>query len=205
MSANESLTLIGLGLSASWIITGFFRFRRAQRMRHKRCAEQIRSQAGEARTQLVWLALRGKVSAESSSFRSLYFLQTLLLRRDDQYGELWHAFYAGVTQIPSQETDFASESSAWPKEMHVIARLTAEAIRLLLIEYSVGLRWGAWFLSRILAVVRWLSIPEAQVRQHLRPIERKLEEAEERRNPERRYVRDLHEKLAGSDGLSLVA
>lgn len=118
----------------------------ARRMR--RCfvqaagAERIRGKFAEARNELVRLAMRGDIDARSASFRIFYYLQTAVMRRQDQHEILWKAFVFGAQQAGriQDRGRLLDEARSWTPQFLRIVERTWEAADELIIEHSTALR-----------------------------------------------------------------
>src|SRR5687768_13041419 len=98
MDLQTGTVLAAVLLALIWLGLGTWNLRTARAYRRTARAERIRSRFAEARNQLTWKVIRGELDAESNTFRLLYFLQTAMMRRDDQYEQMWSTLVASVAQ-----------------------------------------------------------------------------------------------------------
>lgn len=163
------------------------------RLRRARKAEQIRSAFAEARTQLVHAGVVGEVDPNSPAYRAFYFLHTTMMRRNDQYDELWGALVVGVArvQVNRSPSELGEEVAQWTGHAHRAAVLTRDAIAQMLVEYSMLLRVAVWVHGRLRGVFGGNGQD---------PIER-IERIEERHNPDRAQVRAFLAPLGGPSAL----
>lgn len=186
------MLVMGLLALASSELRGWRNARRRVR------AERVRSAFAEARNEVVRLAATGALSPDSATFQTLYFVNTAVMRRDDQYDQMWPAFLGSISTVndPERIRPIQAEARTWSEPVAAAAFKSSQAIEIMLVEHSLLMR-GVFRLTGGL-------LPYARIvrRQHEREHQRKLrvvhqwtEEFETRHDPDRRAVRQFQQVL----------
>lgn len=100
-------------------------------------AELTKSYFAEARNELMGMAIAGKIDANSSYFKDMYRLNTIIMRAPDQYEKI----SMGITKVLLDINTFKNTSSSnlTESEKHIL-RLTAKALGQIVIEYTFPFR-----------------------------------------------------------------
>jgi hypothetical protein len=130
-------------LVAVYLLAGIWRAgRRARKYERIAHTEQTRSAWAEARAYLLDLVRQGKLSPRSLTFRTLYQVQTFILRRPDAYGEIAVHLRDAILTGPGEPPPWLEERQSWPKEVNEVFRRMAQGTSLLIFGYP---RWGRVF------------------------------------------------------------
>lgn len=166
--------------TAGFLALGVRSSRRARTYREALRAERVRGLFAEARAKLVLKALRGGLDPDSETYRTLYFLQTAMMRRDDQYGEIWGVLVRAVHEASRKPVvdRLSTERATWDAETKDIAYRTSLAINAILVEYSLLLR-------TLVPILRLLRAPARK------RLEERVEDFDVRHRPERREIREF--------------
>ena len=140
-----SVIAVGLLLwIAAELVSVFFIRRSRRKLRHLTRVEDVRSRFASARQDLFTLVMRGELDSESNTFHRLHQLHTFILRRPDQYAGirdvLASAFRKGQEHEPGE---ISEEALAWTEGTKRVVRETAEALTLIIFDYS-PLRLWIW-------------------------------------------------------------
>lgn len=154
-------------------------------------AERVRGAFADARNALVLSALKGELSVKSATYNNLYFLCTAVMRRDDQYDSMWTSLLGAIASVKEQRDDdpIKQEAKFWTPEIRSVVAKTGAAIEVMLIEHS-----------RILSMLAWSSGGLFRDDQRKRIRTDKVEDFEQRFQPERREVREFQELVSPSFG-----
>lgn len=97
----------------------------------------------QARNNLMALALEDKIDINSSTFQSLYEINTFVMRRPDKYKEI--SFFLMKVILEKEDCkegkySIEKESKNWSPEIKIVVKETATAIGNLIFDYSPYLR-----------------------------------------------------------------
>ena len=124
--------------SLAQILVGILVWRRSMYLKRIARTDQIRRHFAQARNGWVWLAIRGELSPENTTFHSLYALHTSVMRRTESYPELsesiWADFLDGEQHTVVHRA-LRLESATWDPAMRDLIRFTREGIIMIALEY----------------------------------------------------------------------
>ena len=190
--SDEALALflaIGMIFSVVMFCRAFMEHRRARRPLEIARAERIRSKFAEARKILLDAVYSGELDPRSTTFRTLYFFNTAIMRRRDQYESLWKQLLVAGGRAGSRENSskLKEESRSWGSTTKKAALATIEAMELMLQEHSAILRLFVRLLS-MLSVRRqvsgWFLLLNQRVQEHIR---REIRQ-KRKQHPELRWI-----------------
>jgi len=147
--ASATVTLLcGVGSWISWR-------RGTLALQHYRC-EKVRSRFAIARCHLMRLVAEGELDPNSATFRSLYFLQTSVMRRPDKYDELWRKFFRALAQVKKKDRqdEMLSEAPQWTPRTKKMVVETADALMYMIYDLSAVFRG----VGEVVGGLRWLSV-----------------------------------------------
>ena len=132
----------------AWVLLEFVlgrvTVRRRNKYRRRIRIEQIRSHFAATRVQLMRLARSGKVDVDSYTFRSLYKIQTFIMRRPDRQKMIAMSLLVlsrlNLKAPPEEAAILELESAEWSDELRDVVRTTSEGLNLLLLDSSWLLR-----------------------------------------------------------------
>ena len=164
MTSTIVFCSILLGLAAMELVRAWLVRKGRRRYRHAADVERTRGRFAELRSQLLNLALSGRLGWDTATFKTLYTFYTFVMRRPDQYVQigdrLWRLVVEHEEGMPSPLED---EASNWGIEVKTLVSATAEGLNLLMTEYSPWRRRIAWIerrtgavTGRLRAVVAWI-------------------------------------------------
>ncbi len=156
------------------LIIGIFVWRSRQKFQHEIRVERTQRYFATARNELMQLAIANEIDVNSTTFRYLYFLNTLLMRRPDAYPE-WSTALR-ITFLRPQESESDSsveiESEKWTPAIRDVVKTTADALDSFLIDYSL-----AW---RLVFKLKKRSEPEITPMKWHRRLAERITEAEKK-------------------------
>ena len=145
------------------LAVGVNRYRRRKALRAIARAERVRGEFAAIRNRLVLLALEGKIAPDTATFRTIYFVTTAIMRRDDQYPEMHAALLDSLVSVrrdPPRREAMRREFRTWGPEVQELSDATNQAIEMLLVEYSSILRLAHAAIPYITRLLKRLSIPK---------------------------------------------
>lgn len=146
--------------------------RRVRRLRRVRNIERTRSTWGEARQLLFQLVAEGKLDAGSATFRSLYWLQTYVMRNPEEYDEVSRTLVQALSAFSERDdivtawarhpmaAELAGEFESWPPEMQQVIGKMVEGATSLLTGHAGRSRFWIWLVR---------SAPQRLLQQRRRP------------------------------------
>lgn len=142
MTGYHLLILILMGWALREVVLGIVVFRQRKSIRHKWRVECTQRQFAEARNKLMEAALAGELDSNSATFQFFYWLNTRMMRRPDEYEQISALLRETVLSWTrgSNESDLARETRDWSDSTRGAVTLTAFAIHMLVIDYSLMLR-----------------------------------------------------------------
>jgi len=171
MNALTVLFLIGLMWGIKELIYGTFLWLQRRKIRHNLRVEITQRNFAVARNELMRLALKGEVDVNSASFKRIYFLNTGLMRRPDQYPEMSNAiarvFLSNEETEPDEE--LKRESKTWSPGFREVVKATAKAMDYIVLDYS----WLVRLAFRLEKSVHPDSTPRQMLSRAAREIENK--------------------------------
>lgn len=124
------------------LILGLMAWKRRRKMEHILRIERIQARFAMARNQLVDLFLSKQVDPNSLTFRLLYYFNTALMRRPDEYpkisAELRRLLISNGSSPSSKRLHLESET--WTPEIKKVVMLTADAMGYLIVECFLPFR-----------------------------------------------------------------
>ena len=170
------------------IVVGLFVWLSRRRVRQSLRVERTQSQFADARNELMRLVHNGNIDTHSVTFGFFYSINTLIMRRPDEYREISAALRATFLNPSTSERNNAlqEESKHWTKEIKNAVQLTAKAMDYIILEYS----WPLRCLYRI----RKRTDPTLTPRRWLSGIARRIEETQEKK-PVVLEIRQTQEKM----------
>jgi hypothetical protein len=138
MNAITLIVVIAVLWATRDLIIGFYVWLSRRKYRHEYRTERTQSHFAVARNDLMRLAIAGEVDVNSTSFRRIYSLNTVLMRRPDQYPEFSQAitymFVSNHNAEPDEELE--RESKEWSPAFRQVVRATAHAMDYIVLDYS---------------------------------------------------------------------
>jgi hypothetical protein len=152
MTEQVEVIIAGLVLIFT-VATAILDRRRAARFNRIRHTEKTRAEWAEARELLFDLVRAGKLDPRSETVRSLYGVQTFVLRRPDAYQQIARQLQKGLlTADDSPEPAWVSERDTWPAGMASVFKKMASGTRMLAFGYP-------GFLGQVVKTL-WAYFPE---------------------------------------------
>ena len=172
------------------VIVGSLVWRRRRRIRQSIRVECTQRHFAEARNEIMRLARTGKVDMNSVTFGSLYSINTMIMRRPDQYQEIstWLMAMFLNPDRPERNELLVEESRHWTGEIKEVVRLTAAAMDYIILEYSR--------LFRILYWIERQGNPGATVVGMLRKFARGIDESRSAKDPIVSGIRSTQRKMS---------
>lgn len=168
------------------------------RVRARLRAERVRSAFAEARNDLVLLTITGELAPESATFRMLYFLNTAVMRRDDQYDAMWPAFLQSLRAVNDEThvNPMRAESREWTPGVASAAIRACQAMEVMLVEHSLILRAVFRLTGGMLPYMA--AVHSARRRSpRIQAVSDRIEDFETRHEPARMDVRRFQRLLIG--------
>ncbi len=135
------ICLFWLSVFGGNLFVGLLHRRSRRRAEEVRRRERIRAGFADARTGIVWAALRGELDPDSATFHQMYYATTASMRRDDQYGNLWQEVLMSLQRASRGRSGVKAEAPSWSPAVRNSVLQFVSTVDLLLIEHSPRLRW----------------------------------------------------------------
>ncbi len=138
------LVLLGQGIFAVMI------WWRRKHLSYLLQVERTQRSFAEVRNNLVSMALKKEIGADSETFNFIYFLTTLFMRRPDQYGSL-SMLIAHVSLQKAkvvEDSELIKESKSWSPEIKAVFKASADAMGNIVFDYSQLFRLLLWLERR---------------------------------------------------------
>jgi hypothetical protein len=128
------------------------------------------------------LAVQEGIDPNSVTFQTLYQIHTVFMRSPDRHRELSAAIQRGLLgDNQNPDPQFVAESHHWSDEIRHTVKTTADAMKRVVIEYSV-----LFWIATLIAEKPWLAKSILRV---LKVVMERLERFVEKRNPDIREIR----------------
>jgi hypothetical protein len=152
MNVMTLLVLICTFLSLGAISLGLVFRQRCKAMTHLLRLERTQSKFAEARNQLVQLVVSGELPIESATFRHLYYLNTMIMRRPDEYPAIGVALsrMRMKGEQAANGNEIAAEIPRWTPAVKKAVIATGDALGSIMFEYSPFGRFALW-------LARWIN------------------------------------------------
>lgn len=133
------------------IIVGCWVWKQRRAYRHLYRVEVTQQFFGSARESLIDLVRRGEVEDKSATFQILYFVDTFILRRPEEYSQISNALQTALlgTTERSASLKLQDESKNWSPIVRETVTEHASAIDNLVISHSRFLRYLRMFANFI--------------------------------------------------------
>jgi len=146
MSAITLIVLIGVLWAVRELVVGIVVKRSRRRYRHEYRVERTQSHFAAARNELMRLAVAGELDVNSRSFQRFYYVNTVIMRRPDQYSEINRAIVGAILSGKGDEPDeqLSRESKNWTPAFREVVTATAHALDNIVLDYSRLMRLMFW-------------------------------------------------------------
>ena len=141
------LILLIMIWAVSEFVFGSYIWWKRRTIKHTIRVERTRHHFAEARTKLLKMVRESKIDANSETFKTIYHINTYVMRRPDQYPEISRKVLRAIL-LSKKEGSLTSEAQDWDQETKEVVRETANALGLIVVDYSRILRIAAWLEDR---------------------------------------------------------
>lgn len=148
----------------------------------------------EARKSLLDSVVKGELDPHSATFRRLYYLNTVVMRRPDQYDEIsrvMKTFIAGGKKGEMPKS-IKAESKNWTPGVKMAIVATSDAMKQLVLNYS-------WVLRYLLRLQQSFSLPMTpilfRIAKLLGWLAKRIERVEERKHPVISDIREVQNAM----------
>lgn len=144
MTIMALLLIIGSLWAVREVIVGLWVWKQRREYRHLHRVEVTQRFFGEARDALLSLVRTGKLDDKSATFRTLYHIDTYILRHPDAYPQISTVLQMALfdNNTHSASSAFVAESRQWTPEIRHVVMRHAAALGNVIISHSRILRWA---------------------------------------------------------------
>ncbi len=152
MTGFELLIFIILTYALKDFALGIVSFRRNQKYQHLLIVEQTQAQFATVRQRLLRLVTEKKIDADSQTFKMIYHLCTVIMRRPEQYPQISAVMREVLSSLNTTQSHnpIYVESRSWSEEVIDVIEELNKSLGFFMIDYSYF--WKILF--RILKFVR---------------------------------------------------
>ena len=189
MSVGAIIIFVGAFVAYQFMVGTMTWFRR-RRLRHALRVQHTMQHFAGARSALVHLAMKGRLPAESHTFRRLYQMHTCIMRRPDKLREISDVLVSSLAKSKDgtePRSGMSGESSGWSPETKDLVNATAVGLCMLMLDHSTPMR-ALYTLEKRTRAVSWCVKSIRWLEEHVRALE-------ERRSPNLRTVRAAEKEL----------
>lgn len=194
MTVTELIVLALILWGIREAIVGYLVERQNRKLRQLIRTERTQQQFAEARNDLMRLALSGGIDTQSSTFRTLYHMNTAVMRRPDVYPEISAGLFKVVLHTAAMESTspVEEESATWSPAVKDVVKKTADAMNYIILEYSR--------LFRFIYRVERMKDPTVTPFVLLVRIAKRIQEKKEKRDPILCEIRETQRKMYRMSG-----
>ncbi|MGH9766706.1 MAG: hypothetical protein ACREAB_04660, partial [Blastocatellia bacterium] len=192
-----AISMMGLLLFISGLtawVAGIWLHLKRRRIRHKIRVEITQRHFAEARNALMELVLKGELDPRSATFQRLYYLNTHIMRRPDQYQEISQVLKRTISRGHKDDLSdpLLKETHAWTLGIKKAVLATADAMRQLIFNYS-------WLLRTLFRLQDRFKVPVVPILQGCSDVLERLivraQSVEEKKHPFLSDIRETRTKM----------